>query len=242
MIRITDIHTHLLPGIDDGAKDWNTCMKMIRKSWRAGVRVIIATPHFLPWEKDQDPLRIYRLCEEAQKKAEEELGINMAIYPGNEIYYHTDMLENIRKKKALTLAGSRYVLIEFPEDVTYEILFRGIRDLVNAHLEPVIAHVERYHCLRKPGRMEELLNMGARFQMNAGAFQGGFLDETSRWSKKVLQKHQIHFVASDMHNTDTRPPLSKNRLEWPTKKLNETYLKEILSKNSAKIIKNNIHK
>lgn len=234
-MRIVDIHTHILPGIDDGAKDWDTCMKMLEKSWSAGVRKVIATPHFLPWKEKQDPLQICRLCLEAQERAKKELGIDIPIYPGNEIFYHVDMLESIKSGKALTLAGSSAVLIEFPVDIPYQLLYRGIKDICEAHYRPVIAHVERYACLRKPGRVEELEEIGAMLQMNVEAFQGGFFDETSRWSKKCLQNHKIQFLASDMHNTGSRPPMSKEQLEWAVKKLKKNYLKEILSGNSRKI-------
>lgn len=231
-MHIVDIHTHILPGIDDGAKDWDVCMKMIERSWNAGVHSIIATPHFLPWEGEHDPLRICRLCEEVQERARKELGIDIKISPGNEIYYHQDMIQNIKNGKALTLAGSRYVLVEFPLDITYQEMFRGIREILDAHYIPIIAHVERYLCLRKPGRIEELTSLGAKMQMNLEAFQGSFLDETSRWSKKCLQRQEIHFLASDMHNLERRPPISENQLEWAVRKLDRGYLKEIAADNS----------
>ena len=231
-MRIVDIHTHILPGIADGAKDWDTCMKMLEKSWSAGVRKMVATPHFLPWKERQDPLQICRLCEEAQEKAKQELGISMKIVQGNEIYYHQDMIQNIRDGKALTLAGSRYVLVEFPEDISYQELFRGIREILNAHYIPIIAHVERYLCLRKSGRMKEVTEVGALLQMNLEAFQGGLLDDNSRWAKKCLLRQEIHFLASDMHNLDRRPPASKKQLEWAVRKMDRKYLKEVLAVNS----------
>ena len=235
MTDIVDIHTHILPGIDDGAKNWDVCMQMIQKSWKAGVKRIFATPHFWPWGKNVAPATIYNLCSEAHWRAKKELGIEIPIYPGNEIFYHVDMIESIKSGRALTLAGSSTVLVEFPVDIPYQLFYRGIRDICDAHYLPVIAHMERYLCLRKPGRIEELEEIGAMLQMNVEAFQGGFFDETSRWSKKCLQSQKIHFLASDMHNTGSRPPMSKEQLEWAAKKLKKNYLKEILSGNSRKI-------
>lgn len=235
MTDIVDIHTHILPGIDDGAKDWDTCMKMLAKSWECGVKRIFATPHYIPWEKHISPKDIYRLCAEAQQRARKELGIDVTIYPGQEIYYHIDMSSNIKKGEALTLAGSRYALVEFATDIPYRVLYCGIKEMCENHFRPIIAHVERYGCLRKPGRIEELHDIGVMLQMNLEALQGGFLDETSRWAKKRLMNREIHFLASDMHNLKSRPPMSKENLEWIRKKLDREYQEELLCSNSGKI-------
>lgn len=235
MTDIVDIHTHILPGIDDGAKDWDTCLRMIAQSWEAGVRRIFATPHRVPWEQPIASGRIEKLCQEAHERASKELGVDMEIYPGQELYYHIDITEDIKKGNALTLAGSRYVLVEFATDIPYRVLYRGIKELCEAHFRPIIAHVERYGCLRKPGRLQETADIGVMLQMNVEAFQGGFLDETSRWAKKCLMNHQIDFLASDMHNLKDRPPVSQRSLEWVQKKLDGEYLKEILRINSEKI-------
>lgn len=230
-----DIHSHLLPGIDDGAKDWDICMRMIEKSWNSGVRQIIATPHYLPWETEQKPGQIAQLCREAEKRAEEELGREVKILPGQEIYFHIDMAEKLDRGEILTLAGSRYVLVEFATDVPFSVLYQGVNRLRMAQYQPVIAHVERYACLRKQGRLQEAAHAGALFQMNLEAFQGGFLDETSRWSRRQLLNRQIDFLASDMHNLTSRPPVSGEMLVWMEKKLDEGYQRELLSSNARKI-------
>lgn len=234
MMEIVDIHTHVLPGIDDGAKDWDTCLNMIAKSWEAGVRKIFATPHLVPWEKSADPATVRQLCEETRIRVKKELGIAMYIYPGQEIYYHIDITKKLKEGQALTLGGSRYVLVEFATDIPYRVLYRGIKEICEAHFRPLIAHVERYECMRKPGRIQELEDIGVTFQMNVEAFQGGLLDETSRWAKKCLTNRRIHFLASDMHNLRNRPPMSESRLEWAKRKLDGEYLEEILCMNSGK--------
>lgn len=236
MTEIADIHTHILPGIDDGAKDWDVCLNMLARSWENGVRRIFATPHMIPWEKSIDPGEIIKLCERVRTRAKKELGMDMEIYPGQELYYHLDITEKIKKGQALTLAGSRYVLMEFATDISYRVMYRGIKEISEAHYRPVIAHVERYRCLRKPGRIQELKDIGVLLQMNVEAFQGGFFDETSRWAKKCLINRQIDFLASDMHNLKERPPMSRKALEWAEKKLDAQYLKEILCTNCEKIL------
>lgn len=236
MKNITDIHTHILPGIDDGAKDWDVCLQMLSKSWETGVKRVIATPHLIPWKEPIAPERIRELCVEAQNRATKELGIDIEIYTGQELYYHLDITDKLKKGQALTLAGSRYVLLEFAEDISYQVLYRGIKELLEAHFKPIIAHVERYRCLRKPGRLQEIRNLGALLQMNVEAFQGGILDETARWAKKCLMDREISFLASDMHNVKSRPPISDSTLQWARRKLDEEYFEEILCTNSARIL------
>ena len=79
-----DLHAHVLPGVDHGARDWEMSLKMLAKSARCGVDTIIATPHYLPWKKENMAERIPELCREAEKKLQDAYGVSMKIYPGNE--------------------------------------------------------------------------------------------------------------------------------------------------------------
>ncbi|MBS6180954.1 MAG: hypothetical protein KH921_09230 [Erysipelotrichaceae bacterium] len=235
MKELYDIHTHLLPGVDDGAKDWDSCLKMIEKSWNSGVRNIIATPHYLPWEKENTSGQIAKLCREAEQKAKTELGREMRIFPGQELYFHIELAEKLERGEILTLAGSRYVLVEFGTDTPFSALYHGINRICRAQYRPILAHVERYGCLRKGDRMEEAALAGALFQMNLEAFQGGFLDETSRWAKRQLLNRRIDFIASDMHNLSGRPPMDREKFVWTEKKLDKEYQKELLHSNAQQI-------
>ena len=97
MKGIIDVHTHILPGIDDGAKNWDVCLDMINQSWGFGVRKIIATPHYLPWKKRISCEKIRSLCQEAEERFQQEWGRTMKIYPGSELYYHTDLLDKLER-------------------------------------------------------------------------------------------------------------------------------------------------
>jgi len=236
---IIDIHTHVLPGIDDGALDPDMCMQMLAKSAECGVRKIIATPHYLPWKKNAGAEKIQALCREVQEKFHENSGISMDIYPGNEIYYHVDMLDSLKKGKVLTLAGSRYVLTEFSTEASGGVMQKAVQNLREAGYIPVIAHVERCRSLRKPDMPEKLQELGALFQMNAEVLELGMFSETGRWAKKMLQEGRIHFLASDMHNLKNRPPLSTEALKWAEKRLSQDYIRELLWSNGNKITDGN---
>ena len=113
---ICDIHCHILPGIDDGSRNWDMTLQMVQQSWDAGVRTMIATPHYLPWHERLKGETVLSLVEEARQKVASELGVEMTILAGEELYYHSGLMEELQQGKALTMAGSRYILLEFAED------------------------------------------------------------------------------------------------------------------------------
>lgn len=231
-----DIHTHILPGVDDGAKDWEVCLEMLARSARLGVDAIIATPHYLPWKQKVSAKEIENLCIEAKKKLVKKHGITMDIYPGNEIYYNVDAIQDLKAGKSLSLAGSRYVLVEFQQGSPYQSFCRAVKEFRDAGYIPIFAHVERCDCLRNVEKMQELREMGALFQMNVEAFQGSFWDKDSRWAKKCLRNRNVDFLATDMHDMNRRPPMMGEELRWVQKNLEPEYQKQLLYGNAQKIL------
>lgn len=233
---IIDIHTHVLPGIDDGAKDWDVCMRMLAKSAECGVGQIIATPHYLPWKKGKPADEIRRLCRNAKEDLRRKYGINMDIYPGHEIYYGIDVVQDLKKGKILTLAGSRYVLVEFGTKATYREISRAVRDFRNEGYIPILAHVERYDNLHDLETLRTLKAEGALLQMNVEAFQGSIFNAQSKWAKRCIRDGVIDFLGSDMHDLKARSPITEEKLKWIQAKLKPEYQEKILFKNSRKIL------
>lgn len=231
-----DIHTHVLPGVDHGAENWDISLKMLAKSARCGIKAVIATPHYLPWKKSVTPELICERCREAEKRLQKEYGYTMDIYPGNEIYYGTDTVELLKAGKVLSLGKSCYVLIEFSEDVAYQTICAAVRNLQFYGYNPIIAHVERYQCLKQTNKLKELKNMGALAQVNIGSFQGGLFDERSNRVKRWLRDEWIDFVASDMHDMEKRQPMAAGQLMWLQKKLSLEYQDKLLYGNAQRIL------
>ena len=140
MKHLWDIHTHVLPGIDDGAKNWDMALAMLKSSRDAGVSHVIATPHFLPWKENVSPQKIRELCEEAMQRCRE-AGIEMQVYPGNELYYYADILKDLAEGRASTLAGSRYALVEFAEDIRFSELLHAAMQFKRSPYRLIAAHV-----------------------------------------------------------------------------------------------------
>ena len=235
--HMIDVHTHVLPGIDDGAKDWDICLKMLLLSVNSGIRVVIATPHHTPWARGASPTEIINLCKEAERKLLQEYKVEMRILPGNEIYYSTGTLEALKAGTAMTLAESQYVLIEFEDQASFSTVYRAVRELRDGGYIPILAHIERYQCMYKEENMSRLKKGGALFQMNVEALRGGIFDRRSRWAKRCIQKGLIDFVASDMHNLTTRAPFQQRDLEWLCNKIQPENHEDLLHENGEKILK-----
>ena len=224
---IWDIHTHCLPGIDDGARNWDIAMQMLQASWETGVRTVIATPHYLPWREPTPAESIRGLCLEAMERCRRELGIEMAILPGAELYYYDDIVEDLKSGRALTMADSRTVLVEFSEQVPWSELSAGITRIRRSGYQPILAHAERYQCLRRSDHFQDILSRGILIQSNAQEIEGGLFNNMTRWVTRQYRERVIDFVASDMHNLDSRPPLSEKQIKWFRRNFDDEYFRRL---------------
>ncbi len=235
-VEIIDIHAHILPGIDDGARDWDETRQLLKAAWEQGVRHIVATPHF---SRRTDVGKLKELRDRAAELAHEE-GLELEISLGQELRYFEELPLYLEQGRALTLAESRYALVEFQPSDGYQTVKRAVHGLVQAGYIPILAHTERYHCLREKGRTEELIQSGACLQVNADSLSGGIFDRTAAWCLKEIRERRIHFVASDMHRTDTRPPRLDEALKKLSKKRGCPDVDAIFKKNQSYILENRV--
>lgn len=202
-----DIHTHILPGIDDGSKDWNMTKQMLRMAFAQGVHTVVATPHNYPGEPEQENERIRELCQQADELARQ-IDPSMRVLPGNEIFYREGIIREIEKKHILTLADSRYLLVEFHPHSSERKILQGLRELTGEGYLPIIAHVERVEALFFEERcLREAVETGCYMQINCQSLLGGRFDRRSRRLRKLIEEGKIHFLGSDCHNMKERPPL-----------------------------------
>jgi len=127
-----DIHTHVLPNVDDGAKDWDMCLEMLKQSAENGVEAVIATPHYIPWRSNASSDELRELCQKVKEKLFKKTGIAMDIYAGHEIYYSVGVIDRLKAGAILTLAGSRHVLVEFRTSVAYHIMSQAVQEFRQA--------------------------------------------------------------------------------------------------------------
>jgi len=236
-MKIIDVHSHILPGMDDGASSEAESLRMLKMAAKQGVTGVIATPHYSPEYSIRSPYEIRLACKRLEEKARESIHPDFSIYPGQEILYNQEIPEKIQAGEILTLADSRYVLVEFMPWVPYSEMQRCVRTLTQEQYRPIFAHVERYEVLRGKGRPEELVDMGALLQMNYRRISGKWYEETTRWCRKMLKQGKIDFLGTDMHNMKSRKPDILDAMIWMEKHLDITYMKEICYGNARQIIK-----
>lgn len=237
-IQFMDIHTHLLPAVDDGASDMDETVQMLKLAKNQGIRTIIATPHFGLGSQEKSAEELLECKERVQQKAAS-IDPDIKIYLGNELYYRESVLEEVIRGNALTMAGSRYVLIEFSVRVDYKSLYQGLNKFIMAGYAPILAHVERYRCLmEKDGRVEEIRELGVYIQMNSSSLLGNFLDKSVRQHRRLLKDRLLHFIATDCHNTSTRAPNLEKAFQTVVKLTDWEYAVELFYDNPLKIIEN----
>lgn len=236
--RFMDIHTHILPGVDDGSPSMEVTGQMLKQAKEQGIRRIIATPHYGIGKGEKSPEELQETLKRVQKEADD-MDSGIRLYLGNELYYRDAILEEVIKGKALTLAGSRYALIEFSVGVKYNTLYQGLRDFTLAGYAPILAHVERYRCLmEEEERIEEIRELGVYIQMNGSSLLGSFLNKSTMQHRRLLKNRLIHFIATDCHNNEARAPLMEKAFQTVVKLTEYQYARELFWDNPCKILEN----
>lgn len=233
-----DIHNHILPGVDDGAKDWEMSKKMLKMAYEEGFRRMIITPHYHKRFKkvpaEELMLKFKKLQEISQK-----IDRSFELYLGNELFYCYDAVEWLEQGLIQTMAGSTYILVEFSPSSDFSEMRQGLQRIQMGGYSPILAHMERYSCLYKEfGRVRELYNMGIYLQVNAGSIMGNLGFGIKQFLKKLLQQEYIHFVATDAHNLGKRTPEIAKCARFLLKKYDTDYIKQLLCDNPMKVINN----
>lgn len=241
MKGITDIHCHILYGVDDGSDSIEESIKLLKKEYTQGVENIILTPHFHMGECMPPKSKVLSHFQCLKEQAGKILP-QLNLYLGNEIMACNDMVRMLNEGEIFTLADTGYVLVEFYPTVHYEEMLRYVSMLLNGGYSPIIAHVERYQCLTKAFKkineknIFHLIEMGAYMQVNASSVYG----RNVKFVEKLIEKDFLHFIATDAHGIDYRTVHWNECLDYLQKKYNDDYLKWLLVDNPKKIISEQI--
>jgi len=233
---IIDIHSHILPGVDDGAVNWEECRQMLEMAYAQGIRTIIATPHYCV-HQDMDEIRMK--AEQAAQEAAR-IAADFQVYLGQEVLYFESMTEHLKEGKIFTMAGSQYVLAEFMTDATYKVIYQAVRKLLMAGYHPIIAHVERYIALRKEDYLQELVKLGCHLQMNYRSLEGNVWDARVRWCRKQVQSGLIYAMGTDAHRASYRTPVIAKSLRWLNRHVEAEYAADMTEKHAQKILFSNL--
>lgn len=231
-----DIHAHILPGIDDGAADIETSIKMLKIAVDDGIKTIVATPHYYPgcFETPYGEIEghIIKLKEEAKKN-----NIEIEIIQGQEVFIDTTTLRSLKNKEIGTINKTKYMLVEFPMDTIPNYALDIIYELRVASITPIIAHPERYeYIINRISTINDIAKEGCLFQINTGSITGIFGKRVQKISEQLMQHNLCNFIASDCHTTNHRSPRISNALNLIS--INNDKLMNIIVENSQKLIEN----
>lgn len=217
----TDVHHHLLYGVDDGAQSLKMSLEMAKLAWKQGTRTIIATPHVTP---GVDPIRtdLFQERLEELRLACKKARMDLRILLGAEILYTDMTCRFLSDGRVPTMAGTDYVLVEFMPGVRYDALYSALEGILRTGYLPIVAHVERYACLATAPRRALSLKReldGVLFQMNCSTILGGRGFFNDLHTRKFLDEGLIDITASDAHNLRERP----TRMLEAYRKLKDSY-------------------
>ncbi len=201
----TDVHCHLLPGVDDGCPDWDASKACLDRCRSEKVRAVLVTPHIWP---DKYPNRPAELRERFAAWSSRAAGLGLQLALGAEVYYHHGLPEDLAAGKLLTLGGGPHLLVEFPVTLQPRGVDETFYRLRLAGAEPLLAHPERYvFAQRDPRRLAALAESGIAFQVTTHSLVGTFGPQVQRTAFQMLERGWVALVASDAHRPDARPPL-----------------------------------
>lgn len=237
-LNYVDLHCHILPGIDDGARDIDTSHRMLEMAEADGIGQIVVTPHYKAHKHNENKEKIVQLVQETQEWLKAQ-GYTLQLYTGSEIEYFHEMTNLLKEQRLCTLADSFYILVEFSPQDDYHYIRHGVKELLQAGYAPILAHIERYDALSKTqAHIEELVEMGAYMQVNAASIEGKLGILTKHKAIKWIKNGLVHFVASDAHTTHTRIPCLSESAKIIEKKCGREVMEELFHDNQQKVIAN----
>lgn len=230
---MVDIHSHILPGIDDGAPTFDISLQMARMAAEAGTTDIVASPHANTSYR-YEPETISDLIEKLQAGVEN----GIKIHRGCDFHLSPQNIQlALREPTRFAINGLSYLLVEFPEVS----LFHGIEDvfnnLISVGLTPIVTHPERNHHLAGDiPRLRRWVEKGIALQITAQSLLGKFGADAARWCMQMLQEGQIHVVASDGHDLVRRPPRLDEAREFLVNHFDEEFANLLLEVNPRAVI------
>lgn len=231
-----DIHTHILPELDDGSSDLETSINQLRIMADSGVKSVFFTPHYIPNFYPTGKLTILdKLHKVQQKVLDEKIPIQLEV--GVELFLEANSIEFVEAEE-LTMGKSRYLLVEtnmsgFAADFN-DNLFK----LLRAGYKPILAHPERYLDIqRKPEVAEDLMHRNVYMQINAGSLLGYYGKQVKKTAWTLLHQGWAHFLASDNHCKSDNYPLDK-AYKLVVHKIDDYTAKLLTEINPQKIIEN----
>lgn len=210
---MVDIHSHVLPGVDDGSKSMEETLKMLKLTKMDGIDTVVATPHFYRGYYENNYEDMQELKERVEAEVQKEnIGIDIVL--GQEIFLDKHTLDDYKCGRIRCIEKTNYMLVELPMtfmpkdalDIIYELQIKGVR--------PILAHPERYrYIMDEPSKINQFLHEGCFIQINTGSIKGLFGKKVKKIAEILIKNKVCSFIASDTHSTGRRIPGISEALE-----------------------------
>ena len=233
-----DMHSHILPSIDDGATSVDEAFKLIEEAKSVGFEGIVLTTHYIEgyYEADIDRREVLA------KSIEDNLAnkhLDVELYLGNEIYISENIVNLLKEGKASTINNTSYVLFELPFNQEPMFLYNIIYEMMQNKLVPILAHPERYEFVQQhPEFIFDLIQRGVLMQANYGSVIGEYGEKAQIIVKKLLQNNMIHFLGSDVHRQNTIYPKMPKIISELKKLISEDKIEELTTTNPKRVLQN----
>ncbi|MEP2026485.1 MAG: CpsB/CapC family capsule biosynthesis tyrosine phosphatase [Reichenbachiella sp.] len=196
----TDLHSHLIPNIDDGVKSWEESLDILEKLSEMGFKKIITTPHIIHDYYPNQPSEIRQQVDELNRRLLEK-GLPIAVEAGAEYFVDEYFANQVKTQQELLTFGDDYILIETPFLNKPIFLEEVIFNLQSKGLKPILAHPERYSYLQTNIELvQNLTTIGLLMQVNISSLMGYYSKEAQKLAKYLIETKNVHFLASDIHN------------------------------------------
>ncbi|MDP5274747.1 tyrosine-protein phosphatase [Chengkuizengella axinellae] len=231
-----DLHSHILPGLDDGAKDLEESKQLAKEAVKQGITKMIATPHHRNGSYYNSREEILTAVERLNEELDLE-NIQLEICPGQETRIYGEMVQDVKQGELLTLNDDdKYIFVELPSNhvprYTNQLLF----DMQLIGLKPIIVHPERnQELIEHPEILYKLVKNGALTQVTAASVIGKFGKKIQKFSNQLIENHQTHFIASDVHHVTRRGFYLKEACEYINQEFGSNW-RDLLLDNSQRLI------
>lgn len=235
-MEFTDMHCHMLFGVDDGPKTEEEMYQMVEAAYADGISTICLTPHYHPGYFGNNRTATDQAFELLQSYVLRHCPC-LQLFLGNELRYSPDCISWLEEGCCRTMNQTRYVLVDFSEQESEKAIIAAIEQILNAGYIPILAHAERYRNLDiRHQRLQEFRENGVLIQIDVQSLFGVFGFSAKYKCKAILTRKLADLVSSDAHDFLSRPPLLSKGYEYISQKYGTTYAEDIFRKNALQIL------
>ena len=236
MKPFADMHIHMLPGVDDGAKTMEDALKILDAARRDGTKAFCLTPHFYPGMFGDNHEAVKEVYRQFVRTASERFP-DVRFCLGNELRYNPNCLSWLQQGICRTMNDTSCVLVDFAENEEASAIENAVYRLLNGGFQPILAHVERYRRLRRDcGDIHQFSRAGALIQIDGPSVFGGWGAFAKRRSRKLIERGFVDLVGSDAHDTAQRPPQLSQVYTYIKQTCGEDYADAVLCENAISLL------